>query len=98
MQAQSVCSRFEVSDVINFRLEQVITPSWLLSEVVVSAVCLLTTTSSILGLRCCVAVDAQSLLGVINKCLSVEKGVEVVVDVEGFATTTSCMLEAAFSP
>jgi len=45
MQAQSVCSRFEVSDVINFHLEQVITPCWLLSEVVVHAACLLTTTS-----------------------------------------------------
>jgi len=51
MQAQSVCSRFEVSDVINFHLEQVIIPSWLFSEVVVCAACCWTTTSLILGLR-----------------------------------------------
>jgi len=50
-QAQSVCSRSEISDVINFRLEQVITPRWILcSEVVVCAACTLTTTSMLAGM------------------------------------------------
>jgi len=45
MQTQSVCSRSEFSCVINFRLEQVITPRWLSSEVVVCPACKMTTTS-----------------------------------------------------
>lgn len=50
-----------ISDVINFRSGQVITPRWLSSEVVVSPACTLTTTS-MLGSRSCVGVDTQSLL------------------------------------
>jgi len=46
-QTQSVCSRSEMSCVINFRLGQVIIPSWLSSEVVVHPVCTMTTTSKL---------------------------------------------------
>jgi hypothetical protein len=61
MQAQSVCSRCEVSSVINTRLELVITPRWFLSEAVVRAACTLTT-SSMLPAVGCVGVDAQLAL------------------------------------
>ena len=44
-QAQSVCSRCEISGVIILHLELVITPGWFLSEVVVRAACTLTTSS-----------------------------------------------------
>jgi len=46
-QAQSVCSRRGISDVINSGLGLVITPSGYGSEVVVGVVCRLTTTSTL---------------------------------------------------
>ncbi len=64
-EAQSVCSRCEVSGVIIFRLELVIIPRWFLSEVVVRAVCTLTTTSMLVlwcGLRGCVSVIVRTFL------------------------------------
>ena len=61
MQVQSVCSRCEVSGVVNTRLELVITPRWFLSEVVVRGACTLTT-SSMLPAVGCVGVDAQLAL------------------------------------
>jgi hypothetical protein len=61
MQSQSVCSRCLVSDVINSGLSKVITPSTVLSEVVVRAACTLTT-SSMLGAVGCVGGDAQRVL------------------------------------
>jgi hypothetical protein len=45
VQAQSVCSRSSFSCVVNFRLEQVITPSLFASEEVICAACELTITS-----------------------------------------------------
>jgi hypothetical protein len=60
-QAQSVCSRFEVSDVISIRVALVMTLRSLCSEVVVSPACKMTTTS-MLRATGCVDVDAQSLL------------------------------------
>jgi hypothetical protein len=60
MQAQSVCSRFEVSGVINNRLELVITPRWgFASEVVVSPACTWTTTSMLSVAEGCVGDSAQ---------------------------------------
>jgi hypothetical protein len=61
-QAQSVCSRCGVSGVINSCLELVITPRWLFSEVVVQAVCTLTTSSMLSVAVGCVGVGAQLLL------------------------------------
>jgi len=52
------------------------------SEVVVSAACLLTTTSLMLCVRGCVGVDAQLLLASSTSAVFRE-GVEVVVDVCG---------------
>jgi len=52
-----------VSDVINLGLEQVIIPSWLCSEVVVSAACTLTTTS-MLGWKAAAAMGRLSREGV----------------------------------
>jgi len=51
-QAQSVCSRCEVSEVIDFCLELVITLSGVCSEVVVCSACTLTTTSMLNGVGC----------------------------------------------
>jgi hypothetical protein len=61
-EAQSVCSRCEVSGVVIFRLELVIIPRWFLSEVVVRAVCTLTTTSMLSVAVGCVDVGAQLVL------------------------------------
>ncbi len=60
-QVKTVCSRCEVSCVINFHLELVITAGWLCSEVVVFPACALTTTSMLSAVGC-VGVDAQLLL------------------------------------
>jgi hypothetical protein len=59
MEAQSVCSRCEVSGAINSRLELVIITRWLCSEVVGGSACTWTTSSSMLSMVGCVDVDAQ---------------------------------------
>jgi len=51
-QAQSVCSWYEISDVINFPLELVMAPRRLSLVVVVSRACTLTTTSMLPVMQC----------------------------------------------
>ncbi len=61
-QAQSVCAQCEISGVISFRLELVISPRGFLSEVVVRAACALTTASMLSVAVGCVGVGAQLAL------------------------------------
>ena len=62
MQVPSVRSWCKVSCVVNYRLELVVVPSWLLSEVVIRAACALTTTFMLFVAVGCVGVGAQLAL------------------------------------